>query len=69
VWYRVGSICVPVLCSLLSLAALLWWLDPKAIRDALLAFSWKPLAIIGLFLLAGAALAGPRAHHCAPHGP
>jgi uncharacterized membrane protein YbhN (UPF0104 family) len=60
VFYRVVSIGVPVLCSLLTLAALLWWLDPKTVGDALLAFSWQPLAVVGLFLFAGAALAGPR---------
>jgi uncharacterized membrane protein YbhN (UPF0104 family) len=60
VFYRVGLFCVPVLCSLLALAALLWWLDPKTIADALLAFSWQTIAVVGLLLFAGAALAGPR---------
>ena len=42
---------------LLALAALLWWLDPKTIGSALLAFSWQPIAAASLLLFAGAALA------------
>jgi uncharacterized membrane protein YbhN (UPF0104 family) len=57
---RAVAVCLPIICSLLALAALLWWLDPKTIADALLAFSWQPVTVVGLVLFAGAALAGLR---------
>jgi uncharacterized membrane protein YbhN (UPF0104 family) len=60
VFHRAVSICVPVACSLLMLAALLWWLDPQMIAGALLGFSWQPIAVASLLLFAGTALAGPR---------
>ncbi|MBX9846034.1 MAG: lysylphosphatidylglycerol synthase domain-containing protein [Xanthobacteraceae bacterium] len=58
--YRAVSVFLPIVCSLLALAALLWWLDPKTIADALLGFSWQPLTAVGLVLFVGAALAGLR---------